>query len=76
MPPGDGGPLPQPVASRSPTNLPAGTYVLQIVATSDDPKHAKKARGAVERLSFRRQVLARIVTMNPTLADRMATRIG
>lgn len=30
----------------------AGAYVLQIAATSDDPKHAKSTRGAVQRLSF------------------------
>jgi hypothetical protein len=33
-------------------DLAAGTYVLEIAATSDDPKHAKRARGAVQRLSF------------------------
>ncbi|MDP9224973.1 MAG: VWA domain-containing protein [Actinomycetota bacterium] len=33
-------------------DLPAGTYVLQIAATSDDPKQAKKTRTAVQRISF------------------------
>jgi hypothetical protein len=33
-------------------DLPAATYVLQIAVTSADPKHAKKVRGAVQRLSF------------------------
>ena len=33
-------------------DLPAGTYVLQISLTSTDPKHAKKVRGAVQRVSF------------------------
>jgi VWFA-related protein len=32
--------------------LTAGTYVLRIVATSDDPKHAKGGRRAVQQLSF------------------------
>ncbi len=44
-------PLPQPVGLK-PDDLPSGTYVLQIAATSDDPKHAKRASGAVQRLSF------------------------
>ena len=29
-----------------------GTYVLQIAATSNDPTHPKRARAAVQRLSF------------------------
>lgn len=33
-------------------DLPAGTYVLQIVATSDNPKQPKKPRVAVQRMSF------------------------
>ncbi len=33
-------------------DLPAGRYVLQIAATSDDPKHAKRARAAIQRLTF------------------------
>jgi hypothetical protein len=33
-------------------NLPAGTYVLQLAATSDDPTNAKKYRTAVQRISF------------------------
>lgn len=32
--------------------LPAGTYVLQIAATSADPKHPNRTRAAVQRLSF------------------------
>ena len=35
-----------------PADLPAGTYVLQIAATTDDPKQAKKTRAAVQRISF------------------------
>jgi hypothetical protein len=33
-------------------HLSAGAYVLQIVATSDDPNSPKKTRAAVQRLSF------------------------
>jgi VWFA-related protein len=35
-----------------PDDLPAGTYILEIVATSDDPKNAKRPHRAVQRLSF------------------------
>jgi hypothetical protein len=52
VPPSDGGPLATGGALKLADDLPAGTYVLQIAATSDDPKHAKRARGAVQRLSF------------------------
>jgi hypothetical protein len=33
-------------------DLPAGAYILQVVATSTDPKNAKRARRAVQQLSF------------------------
>lgn len=33
-------------------SLPAGTYVLQIAATTDKPRDPRTARGAVQRLSF------------------------
>jgi hypothetical protein len=33
-------------------DLPAGAYILQVVATSADPKNAKRARRAVQQLSF------------------------
>ncbi len=52
VPPADGDPF---AAARGLTladDLPAGTYVLQIAATSDDPKQAKRTRGAVQRISF------------------------
>jgi VWFA-related protein len=52
VPPADGGPFAAAGALTLADDLPAGTYVLQIAATSDDPKHAKGARGAVQRLSF------------------------
>ena len=52
VPPADGGPLAAAGGLTLAGDLPAGTYVLQIVATSDDPRNAKKARGAVQRLSF------------------------
>jgi hypothetical protein len=35
-----------------PDSLSAGTYVLQLAATSDDPKNAKKDRTAVQRIAF------------------------
>ena len=35
-----------------PADLPAGTYTLQIAAASDDPKHAKHTRAAVQWLTF------------------------
>ena len=50
--PADGGPFVTAGGLKLADDLPAGTYVLQIAATSDDPKHAKKTRGAVQRLSF------------------------
>jgi len=52
VPPADGGPFATAGGLKLADDLPAGTYVLQIAATSDDPKHAKRARGAVQRLSF------------------------
>jgi hypothetical protein len=48
----DGRPLSARGRLRLADDLPAGTYVLQIAATSDDPKHAKRARATVQRLSF------------------------
>jgi hypothetical protein len=35
-----------------PKNLQAGTHVLQVAATSDDPNQPKKDRSAVQRISF------------------------
>ena len=52
VPPADGGPFAAAGGLKLADDLPAGTYVLQIAATSDDPKHAKRARGAAQRLSF------------------------
>jgi hypothetical protein len=52
VPPADGGPLAAAGSLALADDLPAGTYVLQIAATSDDPKHVKRARRAVQRLSF------------------------
>jgi hypothetical protein len=52
MPPTDGRPFVAIGGITLANDLPAGTYMLQISATSDDPKHAKSARGAVQRLSF------------------------
>jgi VWFA-related protein len=52
VPPADGGPFATAGGLKLADDLPAGTYVLQIAATSDDPKHAKRARAAVQRLSF------------------------
>ena len=52
VPPADGGLFATAGGLELADDLPAGTYVLQIAATSDDPKHAKRARGAVQRLSF------------------------
>jgi VWFA-related protein len=37
---------------KLPADLPAGTYVLQITATTDDATQAKKTRAAVQSLSF------------------------
>lgn len=52
VPPADGGPFATAGGLKLADDLPAGTYVLQIAATSDDPKHAKRTRGALQRLSF------------------------
>jgi hypothetical protein len=52
VPPADGGPFATAGGLTLADELPAGTYVLQIAATSNDPKHAKRARGAVQRRSF------------------------
>lgn len=52
VPPMDGGPFPAGGVLELADDLPAGRYVLQIAATSDDPTRAKRARGAVQRLSF------------------------
>jgi hypothetical protein len=35
-----------------PNNLQAGTHVLQVAATSDDPNQPRKDRSAVQRISF------------------------
>ena len=51
-PPADGGPFAAAGGLELAGDLPAGTYVLQVEATSDDPKRAKRARTAVQRLSF------------------------
>jgi hypothetical protein len=47
-----GGPLVVAGGLKLPDRLPAGTYVLQLTATSDNPKQAKKPRSAVQRISF------------------------
>ena len=52
VPPADGGPFATAGGLKLADDLPAGRYVLQIAATSADPKHAKRARAAVQRLSF------------------------
>jgi hypothetical protein len=52
VPPADGGLFATAGGLKLADDLPAGTYVLQIAATSDDPTHPKRARGAVQRLSF------------------------
>ncbi len=52
VPPADGGPFATAGGLKLADDLAAGTYVLQIAATSDDLKHEKRARGAVQRLSF------------------------
>lgn len=51
-PPAGGGPFTAAAGLKLAEDLPAGQYVLQIAATSDDPKRPKRARGAVQRLSF------------------------
>ena len=50
--PAGGGPFSASGGLKLPADLAAGTYVLQITATSDDPKQPKKIRAAVQRLSF------------------------
>ena len=52
VPPADGGRFAKASGLTLADDLPAVTYVLQIAATSDDPKHPKRARAAVQRLSF------------------------
>ena len=52
VPPPDGGRFLTTDDLALATDLPAGAYVLQIAATSDDPKDRKKGRAAVQRLSF------------------------
>ena len=62
VPPSGGGPFAAAGGVTLADDLPAGTYVLQIAATSDDPnlrrgsggqaKHAKKTRAAVQRITF------------------------
>ena len=62
VPLADGGPFTTAGGLTLADDLPAGTYVLQVAATSDDPhlrqgsggqaKHAKRPRAAVQRLSF------------------------
>jgi hypothetical protein len=47
-----GGPLVVAGGLKLPDRLPKGTYVLQLTATSDNPKQAKKPRIAVQRISF------------------------
>ncbi|HYT75306.1 MAG TPA: VWA domain-containing protein, partial [Vicinamibacterales bacterium] len=51
VPPADGGPLGTAGGLKLANDLPAGTYVLQIAATSD-PKRGGKFRAAVQRISF------------------------
>jgi hypothetical protein len=50
--PAGGGPFTAAAGLKLAEDLPAGPYVLQIAATSDDPKQPKRARGAVQRLWF------------------------
>ena len=52
VPPAEGGPFGKAGGIELAGDLPPGRYVLQIAATSDDPKQAKRARRAVQRLSF------------------------
>jgi VWFA-related protein len=51
-PPADGGLFSAAGSLKLADDLVAGTYVLQIVATSDDPKNVKKARRAIQRVTF------------------------
>jgi hypothetical protein len=50
--PPDRGPLEAAGRFTLASDLPAGTYVLEIAAASDDPTRARTARTAVQRLSF------------------------
>jgi VWFA-related protein len=52
VPPADGGRFAATGGLTLAEDLPAGRYVLQIAATSDDPTSAKRARRAVQRLPF------------------------
>jgi len=52
VPPAGAGPFAAAGGLTLAGDLPAGTYMLQIAATSDDPKQPKRARSAVQRLSF------------------------
>ena len=52
VPPADGGLFATAGGLTLADDLPAGTYVLQVAATSDDPKDAKRPRAALQRLSF------------------------
>jgi VWFA-related protein len=52
VPTTEGEPLIAAGSVELPADLPADTYVLQIAATTNDPKQAKKLLGAVQRLSF------------------------
>ena len=58
VPPADGGPFAAAGSLTLADDLPAGTYVLQIAATSDDPKHAKRARASRPAALVRCQVRA------------------
>ena len=51
-PPSGGGPFAAAGSLKLPGDLSTGSYVLQIAATSDDPKRGRNARGAVQRLPF------------------------
>jgi hypothetical protein len=50
--PADGRAVPVTGTIALPANLPAGLYVLQVAATSNDPKQAKRSRAAVQQVSF------------------------
>ena len=52
VPPANGGSFAISGGLKLADDLPAGRYMLQIAATSDDPKHVKRARAAVQRLPF------------------------
>jgi VWFA-related protein len=51
-PPPRGGPLAVAGGLKLPDGLAAGTYVVQLAATSPDPEQPQKARAAVQRISF------------------------